>query len=93
MGSPWANRAYTGDATCCWLDDLVARGPFANAAVFGSDGERYEAAWPRAHGSQRLDVYGLSPRERWEEESAGKTRLRVSSLIAQRRFLRYGHCP
>lgn len=61
VGGAWANRAYTGEPTRSWLDDLISRGPFTTAALLGCDGEHHEAAWLRAGASQRLDIYELSP--------------------------------
>jgi SAM-dependent methyltransferase len=55
------NTAYTGDADRTWLDDLMARGPFERAAVLGCDEGGYERRWIGGGGSQRLDVYELSP--------------------------------
>jgi SAM-dependent methyltransferase len=59
--APARNRAYTGDPTRSWLDDVIARGPFRDVAVLGCDGEGSEAAWLRAGASARLTVYELSP--------------------------------
>lgn len=56
-----ANRAYTGDPSRSWLDDLIARGPFRTAAVLGCDEEQYEKAWLSRGGSERLDIYDVSP--------------------------------
>jgi len=55
-----ANRWLTGDPGRSWLADLVGRGPFHDAAALGCDDGGYEAAWLRAGGSERLDVYELS---------------------------------
>jgi SAM-dependent methyltransferase len=55
------NLAYTGDANRTWLDDLIARGPFERAAVLGCDEGGYERRWLHGGGSERLDVYELSP--------------------------------
>jgi len=52
-----ANRALTGDPERSWLDDLVARGPFAHAALLGSDDAAHVATWVRRRASTRLDVY------------------------------------
>jgi SAM-dependent methyltransferase len=60
-GTRIANRAYTGDPGRSWLEDLIARGPFRSAAVLGCDEEQYEKAWLGGGGSERLDVYELSP--------------------------------
>jgi len=45
-----------------WLDDLVSRGPFADAAVLGCDDEDFERRWVERRASARLDVYELSAR-------------------------------
>lgn len=55
------NAAYTGDPERSWLDDFRARGPFAHAAVLGCDEGGYEGEWLARGGSERLDVYELSP--------------------------------
>jgi SAM-dependent methyltransferase len=55
------NRAYTGDPTRSWLDDLIARGPYRDAAILGCDEGGYERRWLTRRGSTRLDVYDLSP--------------------------------
>jgi SAM-dependent methyltransferase len=60
-GSRMINREYTGDPERSWLDDLIARGPFGDAAVLGCDEEQYEKAWLEKGGSERLDIYELSP--------------------------------
>jgi ubiquinone/menaquinone biosynthesis C-methylase UbiE len=57
----FANARLTGDPARPWLDDLLARGPFATSALLGCDDEsNYAAAWHRAGGSRELDVYELS---------------------------------
>jgi SAM-dependent methyltransferase len=61
VGVSMANRVYTGDAGRTWLQDLIARGPFRDAAVLGCDEEQFEKTWLRDGGSERLDVYELSP--------------------------------
>jgi SAM-dependent methyltransferase len=55
------NAALTGDAQRPWLADLVARGPFRDAAVLGCDDATPAAAWVAARGSDRLDVYDVTP--------------------------------
>ncbi len=55
-----ANKAYTGDPQRSWMDDLIARGPFATAASLGCDEGGYERQWLQRRASQRLDVYELS---------------------------------
>jgi len=55
-----ANRWLTGDSARSWLTDLIGRGPFRDAAALGCDDGGYEAAWLRAGGSERLDIYELS---------------------------------
>ncbi len=60
-GDREVNEAYTGDATRSWLEDLIARGPFRDAAVLGCDEGGYERLWIERNGSERLDVYELSP--------------------------------
>ncbi len=82
QGTRWANRAYTGDPERSWLDDLIARGPFRDAAVLGCDEEQYEAAWLRADASPSLDVYELSP------YVIGKVRRRLGPLRRRARFVR-----
>ncbi len=60
---PWertTNEAYTGDPDRSWLDDLIGRGPFRDAAALGCDEGGYERRWLGQGGSQRLDVYELS---------------------------------
>ncbi len=56
-----ANAAYTGDPERSWLDDLRGRGPFRDAAMLGCDEGGYERQWLDAGGSDRLDIYELSP--------------------------------
>jgi SAM-dependent methyltransferase len=75
------NREYTGDPERTWLADLAARGPFGNVAVLGCDDEGCEGEWLRAGGSQRLDVYELSP------GVIGKTRARLGALADRVRFV------
>jgi len=55
------NRAYSGDPARSWLDDLIGRGPFRDAAVLGCDEDRHDAAWLSRGGSETLDVYELNP--------------------------------
>ena len=56
-----ANRALTGNPCTTWLDDLIARGPFARAAVLGcTDGGAFELPWIRAGASRVLAVFELS---------------------------------
>jgi ubiquinone/menaquinone biosynthesis C-methylase UbiE len=57
----FVNEAYTGDASRSWLDDLVSRGPFDQAASLGCDEGGYEREWLNKGGSRTLDVYELSP--------------------------------
>lgn len=52
-----ANTALTGDPARSWLDDLVARGPFAHAAMLGCERVEHLTTWLRAAASTRLDVY------------------------------------
>jgi SAM-dependent methyltransferase len=54
------NAAYTGNPDRRWIDDLVARGPFGRAAALGCDAGEVRA-WLASDGSERLDVYELSP--------------------------------
>lgn len=54
------NQAYTGDASRSWLDDLISRGPFTQAASLGCDEGGYEREWLTKNGSAQLDVYELS---------------------------------
>lgn len=60
-GDREVNEAYTGDAARSWIEDLIGRGPFRDAAVLGCDEGGYERFWIERHGSERLDVYELSP--------------------------------
>ena len=55
------HQAQTGDPARSWIADLAARGPFHRAAALGGDEEECETAWLEAGGSERLDVYDLSP--------------------------------
>jgi hypothetical protein len=55
-----ANQAFTGDPNRSWMDDLIARGPFRDAAALGCDHAGYERLWLSSGGSRRLDVYQLS---------------------------------
>jgi ubiquinone/menaquinone biosynthesis C-methylase UbiE len=54
------NEAYTGDPMRSWIDDLIARGPFNEAATLGCDHGSFERYWLTHGGSSRLDVYELS---------------------------------
>jgi SAM-dependent methyltransferase len=54
------NTLYTGDPQRSWIEDLIARGPFAEAAVLGCDHGNYERQWLERGGSEHLDVYELS---------------------------------
>ena len=75
------NRVYTGDPERTWLQDLAARGPFADVAVLGCDDEANESAWLQAGGSERLDVYELSP------GMIAKTRARLGTSADRVRFV------
>jgi len=87
IGTAWANAAYTGEATRPWLADLIARGPFRDAALLGCDDDRHEADWLRAGGSERLDVYELSPHAiRLVRASLGPLRQRVRFIRADLNF-------
>jgi hypothetical protein len=55
------NAALTGAADRTWLDDLIARGPFGDAAVLGCDEVRYDSVWLERGASRSLDAYELSP--------------------------------
>jgi SAM-dependent methyltransferase len=55
------NRDLTGDPARSWLEDLMARGPFATAAMLGCDDDALEGVWMRAAASVSLDVFELSP--------------------------------
>jgi SAM-dependent methyltransferase len=69
------------------MNDLIARGPFAAAAVLGSDGERHEAAWLDAGGSPRLDLYELSPHAiRRVKAGLGPLRRRLRGIRADLNF-------
>jgi SAM-dependent methyltransferase len=59
--SRFTNEQLTGDPGRSWLDDLVARGRVERAAALGCEDDNPAAAWLRARGSERLDVYELSP--------------------------------
>ena len=76
------NAAYTGDAERSWLDDLLARGPFRDAAVLGCDETRYDAQWLQRGGSPRLDVYEFSP------AVARRVRAQLGPLRRRVRFVR-----
>ena len=54
------NEAYTGDPMRSWMDDLIARGPFNEAAALGCDHGSFERYWLTRGGSSTLDVYELS---------------------------------
>lgn len=60
-GEREVNAAYTGDPARSWIEDLIGRGPFRDAAVLGCDEWGYERLWLERKGSERLDVYELSP--------------------------------
>lgn len=86
-GSRIANQAYTGDPARTWLDDLIARGPFGEAAVLGCDEEEYEKEWLEKAGSQRLDVYELSPAViRKKSAGMGRSRVRACFMRADLNF-------
>jgi len=59
-GDRRVNEAYTGDAERNWMQDLIARGPFRDAASLGCDEGGWERLWLEERGSARLDVYELS---------------------------------
>jgi SAM-dependent methyltransferase len=60
LGERWAaaqsmeNTAITGDPARSWLDDLIDRGPFRNAAVLGAS--QWATKWMQRAASDRLDV-------------------------------------
>jgi SAM-dependent methyltransferase len=86
-GGRMANAAYTGDPERSWLDDLLARGPFRDAAVLGCDEDRHDAEWLRRGGSPRLDVYELSPPViRRVRDRLGPLRKRVRFIEADLNF-------
>jgi SAM-dependent methyltransferase len=58
---PRINQALTGDPERDWMDDLLGRGPFRDAAMLGCAEGGYERRWLDAGGSRRLDIYDLSP--------------------------------
>lgn len=60
-GDRKVNEAYTGDPDRSWMDDLIARGPFRDAASLGCDEAPYERLWIEKGGSEILHVYELSP--------------------------------
>lgn len=75
------NQGHTGDPDRTWLDDLLARGPFGDAAVLGCDEERCDRVWLERGGSRTLDVYDLSP------EVIATVRRRLGPLAARTRFV------
>ena len=75
------NEAHTGQPDRTWLDDLLARGPFGDAAVLGCDEERFDRRWLERGGSRTLDVYDLSA------EVIGTVRRRLGPLAARVRFV------
>jgi SAM-dependent methyltransferase len=75
------NRLVTGHPDRDWLDDLLARGPFARAALLGCD-PGLERRWMRAlPDTAMLDVYELSP------TIIGRARSRTAHLAPRLRFL------
>ena len=60
-GDREVNEAYTGDPERSWIEELIARGPFGTAAMLGCDEGGHERFWLERNGSQRLDIYELSP--------------------------------
>jgi SAM-dependent methyltransferase len=54
------NEALTGRSDTHWLDELVARGPFAAAATLGATSGYLEQQWLERRASAVLDVYELS---------------------------------
>lgn len=81
VGTQWANTTYTGDPARSWLDDLIARGPFRDAALLGCDEDGHDVEWLRQGGSERLDVYDLSP------HAIRKVRARLGPLAKRVRFV------
>ncbi len=75
------NQALTGDPERTWLDDLAARGPFRTAAMLGCDDAPWEADWLARGGSERLDVYDLSP------GVIAQVRARAGDLQSRLRFI------
>jgi hypothetical protein len=75
------NRLFAGRPDRDWLDDLLARGPFARAALLGYE-PGLERRWMRAlPGTAMLDVYELSP------TITARARLRTADLAPRLRFL------
>ncbi len=82
LTAPVRNAAYTGDPARSWLADLVARGPFRDVAVLGCDDEPWDAAWLRAGGSERVDLYDFS------EVRMARARSRLGALARRVRCVR-----
>lgn len=59
----FGNRTVTGDESQSWLDSVIARGPFGDAAMLGVDGPLHAAQWLRAGASRRLDVLDVTQRQ------------------------------
>ncbi len=78
---PVLNKALTGDAKRSWVVDLAARGPFRHAAMLGIDDLPWAAEWLEAGGSERLDVYDLSP------DQIDRARRRLGPLASRVRFV------
>ena len=76
-----SNAAYTGNPQQSWLEDLLARGPFRDAAVLGCDEDRFDAQWLERGGSRSLDVYEFSP------AVVRKVRAQLGSARRQVRFI------
>jgi SAM-dependent methyltransferase len=54
------NESLTGRPEAYWLDDLIERGPYPNAAALGSTAGYLEERWQGRHASESLDIYELS---------------------------------
>jgi SAM-dependent methyltransferase len=75
------NRALTGAPDRSWLDDLIARGPFGDAAVLGCDEVRYDRVWLERGASRSLDVYELSA------DAIAAVRRQLGPLASWARFI------
>ena len=82
------NQVFTGAAARTWIEDLIGRGPFQDAACLGCDEAGYERLWIEQGGSRRLDVYDLSPGViRKVRAGLGRARRRVRFVRADLNFV------
>jgi len=82
------NQAFTGDPSRTWIQDLIGRGPFQDAACLGCDEAGYERLWIEQGGSRRLDVYDLSPGViRKVRAGLGRARRRIRFVHADLNFV------